>query len=108
MTGPAEMKAADIVVPTDPSSAAFPMVAALIHPESNVTIRDVCLNPLRTGLITTLMEMGGDITITNEREEAGEPAAHSGQLREGQCRLTGIARKIDLSHVVRYSTLATS
>lgn len=72
LTGPVEMKAADIVVPTDPSSAAFPMVAALINPESNVTIRDVCLNPLRTGLITTLIEMGGDITITNEREEAGE------------------------------------
>lgn len=72
LTGPAEMKAADIVVPTDPSSAAFPLVAALINPDSNMTIRDVCLNPLRTGLITTLVEMGGDITITNEREEAGE------------------------------------
>ncbi|HBS23771.1 MAG TPA: 3-phosphoshikimate 1-carboxyvinyltransferase, partial [Thalassospira sp.] len=69
LTGPVEMKAADIVVPTDPSSAAFPLVAALINPESQVTIRDVCLNPLRTGLITTLIEMGGDITIANERED---------------------------------------
>ena len=88
LTGPAEMKAADIVVPTDPSSAAFPMVAALINPDSNVTIRDVCLNPLRTGLITTLIEMGGDITITNEREEAGETIGDL--IVTGKNRLKGI------------------
>ncbi|WP_033070168.1 3-phosphoshikimate 1-carboxyvinyltransferase [Thalassospira australica] len=88
LTGPVEMKAADIVVPTDPSSAAFPMVAALINPGSNVTIRDVCLNPLRTGLITTLIEMGGDITITNEREEAGETIGDL--VVTGKNRLKGI------------------
>lgn len=88
LTGPVEMKAADIVVPTDPSSAAFPLVAALINPESQVTIRDVCLNPLRTGLITTLIEMGGDITITNEREEAGETIGDL--VVSGKNRLTGI------------------
>jgi len=88
LTGPVEMKAADIVVPTDPSSAAFPMVAALINPGSHVTIRDVCLNPLRTGLITTLIEMGGDITITNEREEAGETIGDL--VVTGKNRLKGI------------------
>ncbi len=88
LTGPVEMKAADIVVPTDPSSAAFPLVAALINPESQVTIRDVCLNPLRTGLITTLIEMGGDITIANEREEAGETIGDL--VVSGKNRLTGI------------------
>ncbi len=88
LTGPVEMKAADIVVPTDPSSAAFPLVAALINPQSQVTIRDVCQNPLRTGLITTLIEMGGDITITNEREEAGETIGDL--VVTGKNRLTGI------------------
>ena len=88
LTGPVEMKAADIVVPTDPSSAAFPLVAALINPESKVTIRDVCLNSLRTGLITTLIEMGGDITIANEREEAGETIGDL--VVSGKNRLTGI------------------
>ncbi|HBV00237.1 3-phosphoshikimate 1-carboxyvinyltransferase, partial [Thalassospira lucentensis] len=93
LTGPAEMKAADIVVPTDPSSAAFPLVAALIHRDSNVTIRDVCLNPLRTGLITTLIEMGGDITITNEREEAGETIGDL--VVTGKNRLQGIVVPAD-------------
>ena len=59
-------------VPGDPSSAAFPIVAALIVPGSEVTVEGVLLNPLRTGLFTTLMEMGADLTITNEREESGE------------------------------------
>lgn len=59
-------------VPADPSSAAFPIVAALIVPGSNVTITNVCLNPLRVGLIGTLVEMGGDITISNHRDVGGE------------------------------------
>jgi len=59
-------------VPGDPSSAAFPIVAALIVPGSEVTVEGVLLNPLRTGLFTTLLEMGADLTISNEREESGE------------------------------------
>lgn len=59
-------------VPADPSSAAFPIVAALLVPGSNVTITNVCLNPLRTGLIDTLIEMGGDITIHQRRNVGGE------------------------------------
>lgn len=62
-----------VVVPGDPSSAAFPMVAALIVPGSKVVIEGVLLNPLRTGLIDTLIEMGGQITIQNARDEGGEP-----------------------------------
>jgi 3-phosphoshikimate 1-carboxyvinyltransferase len=61
-----------IRVPGDPSSAAFPLVAALITPGSEVTVEGVLLNPLRTGLFKTLMEMGADLTITNAREEGGE------------------------------------
>ncbi|MBQ1543630.1 MAG: 3-phosphoshikimate 1-carboxyvinyltransferase [Caulobacteraceae bacterium] len=59
-------------VPGDPSSAAFPLVAALIVPGSEVTVEGVLLNPLRTGLFDTLREMGADLTIANERQEGGE------------------------------------
>ena len=59
-------------VPADPSSAAFPVVAAIITPGSDVTVTNVCLNPLRTGLFDTLIEMGADLTITNRREVGGE------------------------------------
>ena len=62
-----------IVVPGDPSSAAFPLVAALITPGSEVTVEGVLLNSLRTGLLTTLQEMGADLTIANLRDEGGEP-----------------------------------
>jgi 3-phosphoshikimate 1-carboxyvinyltransferase len=61
-----------IQVPGDPSSAAFPLVAALITPGSEVTVEGVLLNPLRTGLFVTLREMGADLTIANERQEGGE------------------------------------
>jgi 3-phosphoshikimate 1-carboxyvinyltransferase len=62
-----------IRVPGDPSSAAFPLVAALITPGSEVTVDGVLLNPLRTGLLTTLQEMGADLTISGVRDEGGEP-----------------------------------
>jgi 3-phosphoshikimate 1-carboxyvinyltransferase len=61
-----------VSVPGDPSSAAFPLVAALITPGSEVTVEGVLLNPLRTGLLTTLQEMGADLTIANVRQSAGE------------------------------------
>jgi len=61
-----------IRVPGDPSSAAFPLVAALITPGSEVTVEGVLLNPLRTGLFTTLTEMGADLAIEKQREEGGE------------------------------------
>ncbi|HEY2662335.1 MAG TPA: 3-phosphoshikimate 1-carboxyvinyltransferase [Caulobacteraceae bacterium] len=62
-----------IDVPGDPSSAAFPLVAALITPGSEVTVEGVLLNPLRTGLFETLREMGADLTIANARDAGGEP-----------------------------------
>lgn len=62
-----------IQVPSDPSSAAFPLVAALLIKDSHVTIRNICLNPLRTGLFDVLLRMGADLTIHNQRIEAGEP-----------------------------------
>ncbi|HTC10602.1 MAG TPA: 3-phosphoshikimate 1-carboxyvinyltransferase [Acetobacteraceae bacterium] len=72
LQGQPELRAADVVVPGDPSSAAFPLVAALIVPGSQVTITNVGLNPLRTGLLATLAEMGADITVANSRIEGGE------------------------------------
>jgi len=72
VTGEIDLKPAAIDVPRDPSSAAFPLVAALIVPGSEVTLPDVLLNPRRIGLIDTLKEMGADITITNARESGGE------------------------------------
>jgi 3-phosphoshikimate 1-carboxyvinyltransferase len=75
LTGQPELKGADVVVPADPSSAAFPMVAALIVPGSEITLTDVMTNPLRTGLFTTLREMGAAIEETDIRGDAGEPMA---------------------------------
>jgi 3-phosphoshikimate 1-carboxyvinyltransferase len=74
-------------VPGDPSSAAFPLVAALITPGSEITVEGVLLNPLRTGLFETLKEMGADLTITNVREEGGEPV---GDVTARHSRLTGV------------------
>ena len=62
-----------VAVPGDPSSAAFPLVAALITPGSEVTVENVLLNPLRAGLFQTLREMGADLTTSDPREAGGEP-----------------------------------
>jgi 3-phosphoshikimate 1-carboxyvinyltransferase len=75
LTGQPELVAAPVVVPGDPSSAAFPAVAALLVPGSQVKLRGVGLNPLRAGLFATLTEMGADITRLDERLEGGEPVA---------------------------------
>lgn len=73
LVGEAELQPQNIVVPGDPSSAAFPMVAALLVPGSRVTIGNVGLNPTRAGLIDLLREMGGNIEIVNARDVGGEP-----------------------------------
>jgi len=75
LKGEPELVPAPVVVPADPSSAAFPMVAALIAPGSEVILTDVMTNPLRTGLITTLRAMGADIEMLNVRSDVGEEMA---------------------------------
>jgi 3-phosphoshikimate 1-carboxyvinyltransferase len=75
LQGQPELAAAPVVVPADPSSAAFPMVAALIVPGSDVILAGVMTNPLRTGLITTLREMGASIETLETRSDAGESMA---------------------------------
>lgn len=73
LEGQPELVAAPVVVPGDPSSASFPIVAALLVPGSRVVVANVGLNPLRTGLFTTLREMGAALTIENARVAGGEP-----------------------------------
>ncbi len=75
LTGQPELKPQSIVVPRDPSSAAFPVCAALIVPGSDVVVPNIGLNPTRAGLFDTLREMGADLTYENMREEGGEPVA---------------------------------
>ncbi|MDD3370327.1 MAG: 3-phosphoshikimate 1-carboxyvinyltransferase [Alphaproteobacteria bacterium] len=75
LTGKPHLKAQHIDVPADPSSAAFPLVAALLCPGSRVVLRNVGLNPRRAGLISVLREMGGSIAIENRRMQGGEPVA---------------------------------
>lgn len=75
LTGQPEFRPSSITVPADPSSAAFPLVAGLIVPDSAVTVRKVGLNPLRTGLFTTLQEMGADLSFGDRSEQGGEPVA---------------------------------
>lgn len=75
LTGRPELAPAPVVVPADPSSAAFPLVAALLTPGSEVILEGVMLNPLRTGLLTTLTEMGAAIEAVQQRTEGGEEVA---------------------------------
>ena len=87
LEGQGELHGQDITVPGDPSSAAFPIVAALITEGSDVTIENVLLNPTRTGLITTLLEMGADISFENKRQTGGEEVA---DIRVRSSRLKGV------------------
>jgi 3-phosphoshikimate 1-carboxyvinyltransferase len=87
LTGQPELHGTDVVVPADPSSAAFPVVAALIVEGSDVVLSDVMTNRLRTGLLTTLREMGASIEESHVRGDAGEPMA---QLRVRASKLRGV------------------
>lgn len=87
LKGQPELVPAPIVVPADPSSAAFPLAAALLVPGSEVILEGVMMNPLRTGLITTLREMGANIETVAERHDGGERTA---DLRITHCALRGV------------------
>jgi len=86
LNGQPELHGVSVAVPADPSSAAFPLVAALIVPDSDLTLTDVMTNPLRTGLFTTLRDMGASIE-ENDVREAGEPMAN---LRVRASKLRGV------------------
>ena len=87
LTGQPELRGQTVAVPRDPSSASFPVCAALIVPGSDILVPGVSQNPTRNGLFTTLVEMGADITFENPREEGGEPVA---DLRVRYSELHGI------------------
>ncbi len=87
LTGQPELEAAPVVVPADPSSAAFPLVAALIVPGSELILEGVMTNPLRAGLLTTLNEMGAGLEFLEKRNEGGEDVA---DLRVRQVALKGV------------------
>ena len=87
LNGQPELSPARVQVPADPSSAAFPLVAALIVPASDVILGGVMTNPLRTGLFATLREMGADIEVLASRTGGGEEVA---DLRARTSRLRGV------------------
>lgn len=75
LTGSRKLRGTSVDVPGDPSSAAFPLVAALITRNSDVTVRNILANPLRTGLFDVLRSMGADLSVANSRELGGETVA---------------------------------
>jgi 3-phosphoshikimate 1-carboxyvinyltransferase len=100
LTPPEELSPVDIIVPGDFSSAAFFIVAALIIPGSEVLIRNVGVNPTRTGLLDILMRMGAEVEILNQREVSGEPVAdilskYTPDLRATEVKEEEIPRTID-------------
>jgi 3-phosphoshikimate 1-carboxyvinyltransferase len=87
LRGEAELRPRDVAVPGDPSAAAFPLVAALLVPGSEVRIANVGVNPGRAGLFQVLREMGADLALSNSRETGGEPVA---DLSACASRLRGV------------------
>jgi 3-phosphoshikimate 1-carboxyvinyltransferase len=105
LTGEAQLRATNIDVPGDPSSAAFPMVAALCVPGSDVVLKNIMLNPQRDGLIRVLRDMGGDIEICDERRQAGERVADL-RVRYSQLKAVEVAADIAPSMIDEYPALA--
>lgn len=107
LKGQPELKGAPVVVPADPSSAAFPMVAALVVPDSEIVLPDVMTNPLRTGLIKTLREMGAQIDELSRRGDAGEPMAEF-RVRASQLRGVEVPPERAPSMIDEYLVLAVA
>ena len=107
LTGQPELAPAPIVVPADPSSAAFPLVAALIVPGSDVVLDGVMMNPLRTGLITTLAEMGASIERLDASKVGGEDVADL-RVRAGALRAVEVPAERAPSMIDEYPVLAVA
>jgi len=105
--GEAVLEPRDIQVPGDPSSAAFPLVAGLLVPDSELLIQNVMINSTRTGLFTSLIEMGAELTYLNERDAGGEPVA---DIQVAFSRLKGIEIPADRapSMIDEYPILAVA
>ena len=107
VAGQPELTAGDIVIPGDPSSAAFPAIAALLLPQSEITIAGVGINPLRVGLFQTLDEMGADITFANRRIAGGEPVADL-VIRAGALKAVTVPAERAPSMIDEYPILAVA
>jgi 3-phosphoshikimate 1-carboxyvinyltransferase len=107
LTGQPELVPQPVVVPADPSSAAFPLIAALITPGSDVIADGVMMNPLRTGLITTLSEMGASIEQLETRKEGGEDVADL-RVRSGALRGIEVPAERAPSMIDEYPALAVA
>jgi 3-phosphoshikimate 1-carboxyvinyltransferase len=107
LEGRPKLRPAQVIVPADPSSAAFPIVAATIVPGSSIVIEGMMLNPLRTGLLTTLLEMGADIEILDRREEGGEEVADL-RVRAAQLKGVDVPASLAPSMIDEYPILAVA
>ncbi len=107
LVGRPELRPSPVVVPADPSSAAFPIVAALIVPGSDIVVEGVMMNPLRTGLITTLREMEADIDILDRRIEGGEEVADL-RVRASALRAVDVPAARAPSMIDEYPILAVA
>jgi 3-phosphoshikimate 1-carboxyvinyltransferase len=107
LTGQPELRGADVAVPADPSSAAFPIVAALIVEGSDIILSDVMTNPLRTGLFTTLREMGASIDESQLRGDAGEPMTQL-RVRASKLRAVEVPPERAPSMIDEYLVLAVA
>ncbi|HTC05516.1 MAG TPA: 3-phosphoshikimate 1-carboxyvinyltransferase [Xanthobacteraceae bacterium] len=107
LIGQPELVPEPIVVPADPSSAAFPVIAALIARGSDVILDGVMMNPLRTGLITTLCEMGASIEELDRRKEGGEDVADL-RVRSGVLRAVEVPAERAPSMIDEYPVLAVA
>jgi 3-phosphoshikimate 1-carboxyvinyltransferase len=103
--GEAELQGRDVVVPGDPSSAAFLAAAAALVEGSDITIEGVLVNPTRIGFYEVLREMGGDVEFTNAREEGGEPVADI-RVRHAPLRGVHVAAHRAPSMIDEYPILA--
>jgi 3-phosphoshikimate 1-carboxyvinyltransferase len=105
--GQGKLAGQTILVPGDPSSAAFPLVAALIVPGSDIVIENVLMNPTRTGLVATLIEMGASIELANRRDAGGEEVA---DMRVRSSDLRGVSVPVDRapSMIDEYPVLAVA
>ncbi|MGB3580158.1 MAG: 3-phosphoshikimate 1-carboxyvinyltransferase [Roseiarcus sp.] len=107
LVGRPELRPATVVVPADPSSAAFPIVAALIVPGSDIVVEGVMMNPLRTGLLKTLGEMGAHIEALDRRLEGGEEVADL-RVRHGTLRGVDVPAARAPSMIDEYPILAVA
>lgn len=107
LQGQPELEPADILVPADPSSAAFPLIAALIVPGSELVLEAVMTNPLRTGLLATLREMGANIEAVEKRDDGGEEVADL-RIRASGLKAVDVPAERAPSMIDEYPVLAVA